>query len=246
MMQVETHRQRHFHTLVLVLGIAAAYCVTGRLGLLLALPPGYATAVWPPSGIALGAILLGGYRGWPGILLGSWLLNLAVSLESPHGALLKGVVLSTSIGLGAALQAVVGAYLVRRVVGFPNPLSRERDIGAFLGLGGPVSCLTNATVGVTSLWIAGKIPWAAYFLHWWTWWIGDTIGVLVVTPLLLSWLAEPRDPWYHRRLSVAVPLMGAFALAVVMFVYTRGQEQERLQLTFERQAENLAQTIESH
>src|SRR5919109_48343 len=115
MMQVETHRQRHCHTLVLVLGIAAAYCVTGRLGLLLAIPPGYATAVWPPSGIALGAILLGGYRGWPGILLGSWLLNLAGSLESTHGlALLKGVVLSASIGLGAVSQAVVGAYLVRR------------------------------------------------------------------------------------------------------------------------------------
>jgi PAS domain S-box-containing protein len=247
MMQVETRRQRHFHTLVLVVGIAAAYYVTGRLGLLLAIPPGYATPVWFPSGIALGATLLGGYRGWPGVLLGSWLLNMAVSFESTQGmALLKGVVLPTSIGLGAALQAVVGAYLVRRVVGFPNPLSRERDIGLFLGLGGPVSCLINATVGVTSLMIAGKIPWAAYFHNWWTWWIGDIIGVLIVTPLLLSWLAEPRDPWYRRRLSVAVPLVGAFALAVVVFVYTSGQERERLQLTFERQAENLAQTIESH
>lgn len=247
MMQVETHRPGHFHTLMMVLGIAAAYYVTGRLGLLLAIPPGYATPVWPPSGIALGAILIGGYQGWPGVLLGSWLLNMAPSFEATNGmALLKGVALPTSIGLGAAVQAVVGAYLVRRVVGFPNPLSRERDIGAFLGLGGPVSCLTNATVGVTSLLIAGKIPWAASFHNWWTWWIGDTIGVLIVTPLLLSWLAEPRDIWRRRRLSVAVPLVSALMLAVVVFVHTSGQERERQQLTFEHQAENLAHTIEGH
>lgn len=247
MMQVETHRPGHFHTLMMVLGIAAAYYVTGRLGLLLAIPPGYATPVWPPSGIALGAILIGGYQGWPGVLLGSWLLNMAPSFEATNGmALLKSVALPTSIGLGAAVQAVVGAYLVRRVVGFPNPLSRERDIGAFLGLGGPVSCLTNATVGVTSLLIAGKIPWAASFHNWWTWWIGDTIGVLIVTPLLLSWLAEPRDIWRRRRLSVAVPLVSALMLAVVVFVHTSGQERERQQLTFEHQAENLAHTIEGH
>jgi PAS domain S-box-containing protein len=238
-------RQGYFHTLMMVLGIAAAYYVTGRLGLLFAIPPGYATAVWLPSGIALSAILIGGYRVWPGVLLGSWLLNMALSLEATNGmALLKGVALPTSIGLGAALQAVVGAYLVRRVVGFPNPLSRERDIGVFLGLGGPVSCLTNATVGVTNLLIAGKIPWVAYFHNWWTWWIGDTIGVLIVTPLLLSWLAEPRDIWRRRRLSVAVPLVGAFTLAVVVFMYTSGQERERQQLIFERQAESLAYTLE--
>jgi PAS domain S-box-containing protein len=245
-MQVETHRQGYFHILMMVLGIAAAYYVTGRLGLLLAIPPGYATAVWLPSGIAFGAILIGGYRGWPGVLLGSWLLNMAVSFEATNGmALLKSVVLPTSIGLGAALQAVVSAYLVRRAVGFPTPLSRERDIGAFLGLGGPVSCLINATVGVTSLLLVGKIPWAAYFHNWWTWWMGDTMGVLIVTPLLLSWLAEPRDIWRRRRLTVSVPLVGTFALAVVVAVQTSSQERERLQLIFERQAENLAQTLES-
>jgi signal transduction histidine kinase len=172
---------------------------------------------------------------------------MALSSETTDGmALLKGLALPTSIGFGAALQAVVGAYLVRRVVGFPNPLIRERDIGTFLGLGGPVSCLINATIGATSLLIAGKIPWVAYFHNWWTWWIGDTIGVLIATPLLLSWLAEPRHIWRRRRLSVAVPLVGAFALAVGVFVYTSGQERERQQLTFERQAESIAYILDGH
>jgi len=58
-----------------ITGIAIAYAVTGKLGLLLAIPPGYATAIWPPSGIALVALLVYGYRAWPGVLLGSFLVN---------------------------------------------------------------------------------------------------------------------------------------------------------------------------
>ena len=85
MMPVETHRQGHVHTLMRVLGIATAYYLTGRLGLLLAIPPGYATAVWLPSGIALAAILIGGYRRWPGVLFASLLLNMAVSFEATNG-----------------------------------------------------------------------------------------------------------------------------------------------------------------
>ena len=160
--------------------------------------------------------------------------------------LLKGVALPTSIGLGAALQAVVGACLVRRVVGFPNPLSRGRDIGAFLGLGEPVSCLINATVGVTSLLISGKIPWVAYFHNWWTWWIGDT--------------------WRPHRHPTAAELVGRTSRHLAppaavggcatrecidarrrrVRVYEWPQERERQQLTFEHQAENLAHTIEGH
>src|SRR5439155_14079349 len=142
MMQVETFRCLYPRTALLVLVIAVAYGVTGKLGLLLAIPPGYATAIWPPSGIALAATLMYGSRVWPGIVLGSVLVNIATALETTSvAALLTSVALATSIGMGAALQAVVGAYLVRRSVGFSSALTREREIGAFLVLGGPVSCL---------------------------------------------------------------------------------------------------------
>ena len=72
---------------------------------------------------------------------------------------------------------------------------------------------------------------------------GDTLGVLITTPLVLSWLAEPRSIWRRRRMSVAVPLAGALALAVLVFVYTRAQERERLRLLAERQATTLAQSL---
>jgi len=229
----------------MVLVIAAAYGVTGKLGLLLAIPPGYATAIWPPSGIALAATLIYGYRVWPGIVLGSVLVNISTALETTSVAvLLQSVALATSIGMGAALQAVVGAYMVHRYVGFPSALTREREIGAFLALGGPLSCLINATISVTTLWLGGKIPWALTPLSWWTWWVGDSIGVFIVTPLTLSWVAAPRQPWRRRRVALTLALVGAFALAVIFFVHTSGQERERLRLIFERQTETVARTLQ--
>jgi len=166
-------------------GLAAAYFLVGKLALLLAIPPGYATATWPASGIALAGVLHWGCRVWPGIALGSFLVNVWTSLDSAPP--LTAVALPASIGAGAALQAVVGAWLVRRSLGFPTALNDEKAIGKFLFLGGPVSCLVSATVGVGSLVFWGAVPRSAFAFSWLTWWVGDTIGVLIVTPLLFLW-----------------------------------------------------------
>src|SRR5438105_1320238 len=105
-----------------ILALAAAYFVAGRLGLLLAIPPGYATAVWLPSGIAVAGLLLLGVRAWPGVLLGSFCVNAATSFPvGDAGTILRAAALPTAIGLGASMQAAVGAALVRRYVGFPTP-----------------------------------------------------------------------------------------------------------------------------
>src|SRR5437764_11949403 len=115
MMQVETSRCLYPRTALLVLVIAVAYGVTGKLGLLLAIPPGYATAIWPPSGIALAATLMYGSRVWPGIVLGSVLANIPTALETTSGAaLLTAVALATRTRMGAALPRVLAAYLARR------------------------------------------------------------------------------------------------------------------------------------
>jgi integral membrane sensor domain MASE1 len=126
--------------------MAAAYYVVGRLGLLLAIPPGYATAVWPASGIALAGALLFGSRIWPGIFLGSFLINVWTSLDvTGTASVLKATGLAIGIGMGASLQAVVGAFLIRRFMQYPSTFVEGRDIIKFLLLGGPVSCLVNAT-----------------------------------------------------------------------------------------------------
>jgi PAS domain S-box-containing protein len=215
---------------VAILAVALGYCVSGKLGLLLAIPPGYATGVWPPSGIALAGVLLFGYRVWPGVVLGSFCVNLGASLDAATTASLVGsAALAAGIGLGAALQAVVGAHLIRRSVGWPNALARERTIGAFLGLGGPVSSMISATVGTTVLFSTGAVTFSAFPSHWGTWWLGDTIGVLIFTPLVLTFTAQPAGTWRRRRLSVALPLSTAFAAFVVLFVQVSGWEAQRLE-----------------
>jgi PAS domain S-box-containing protein len=233
--------------LVTLLIVAAAYTIAGRLALWLAIPPGYATSIWPPAGIALTGVLIGGTRIWPGILLGSVLVNFWTTFNAATPlALLTSLAISTSLGLGASLQALLGACLVRRLVGFPTSLIQVREIILFLLLGGPLSCLVSATVGVTTLALSGIIPWPLFVLSWQTWWVGDTIGVFIMAPLMFSWLAEPRQIWCRRRLSVSLPLMGALALAVVVFGFMRGQERERLTMLFERQSGTLAQTLRTH
>jgi integral membrane sensor domain MASE1 len=153
--------------------------------------------------------------GLAGHYVGSFLFNIPTAFDaSTGGALLASVLRAISIDAGAALQAVVGTGMIRRWVGFPSLLDREKDVGAFLALGGPLSCLINAAIGVTTLSVCGLIPWAMFFLSWWTWWVGDTIGVLIVTPLVLIWTATPHQVWRQRRLSMAVPLALVFVLAV--------------------------------
>ena len=225
--------------------MAVAYYVVGRLGLLLAIPPGYATAVWPASGIALAGTLLFGYRVWPGILLGSFLINLRTSLDTTSTAsILNTTVLAASIGMGAALQAIVGAFLIRRFTQYPTALVEARDIIKFLLLGGPVSCLVNATWGVTSLLLGGVIQPVDYLFHWWTWWVGDAIGVITFTPLILIWAAKPAVFSHSRQISLALCL--AFTLVVTFFIYTNAWEQDRIKLEFKRRTDQLAQQLKEN
>src|SRR5438045_4768400 len=100
-----------------MLAIALAYFAAGKLALLLAIPPGYATAVWPAAGLALGGILVLGNRVWPGIVIGSFLVNLGTLLDTATlGTILRSVSLPAIIGMGAALQALAGGFLVRRYI----------------------------------------------------------------------------------------------------------------------------------
>lgn len=227
-----------------ILIFAALYYVTGRLALLLAIPPGYAAAVWPASGIALAGILMSGYRLWPGIFLGSFFVNIGTSLDATSAfSIAKSLALTSSIGMGAAVQAMTGAFLVRRFVGFPNPLDQEQDVLKFMALAGPLSCLVSATVGVTSLFLAGAISPAENLFTWCTWWVGDTLGVLIAAPLALIWAGEPREVWRQRRISVAVPLCLMLSAAIVGFVYASAWEQDRVKGDLERRAGELADAI---
>jgi len=228
---------------VLVLAIAAANFVTGRLGLMLALPPGYATVVFPPAGIALACVLLYGDRVWTGIWLGSFCVYLSLLVDLGESGPLKLTTIAAAIATGSSVQAVSGAWLVRRFVGFPHPLDTERAVVTFLGLGGPLSCGIAATVGASILWLAGLLPGPSFFESWCTWWVGDTLGVLIFAPLLLIAIGVPREIWKPRRLSVGVPIAVLCIGVVLLFLRASAWEQARLKLAVAQQAQHLANAL---
>jgi signal transduction histidine kinase/integral membrane sensor domain MASE1 len=211
--------------------LALAYFLTGKAGLLLAIPPGYATAIWPPSGIALAGLLLLGRRYWPGVWLGSFLTNIAVAALSASGATPQQLLIAAAIASGGAAQAALGATLIRRVVGFPTPLATARDVFRFLLHGGPIACLVAPTCGVGVLAALGAIPLAGVPYSWWTWWVGDMIGVLIFAPLTLMWFDDSAQ-WRSRRGPVTLSLLVTFAAAVLVFLYASRSEWRALQADF--------------
>ncbi|MBV8068071.1 MAG: MASE1 domain-containing protein [Candidatus Eremiobacteraeota bacterium] len=165
---------------IAVLLVAVAYVAAARFGFTFAFATKQVTAVWPPTGIALAALLLWGYRVWPGIWLGAFVSN-ATSSEPIWTAAL--------IAIGNTLAPLFGAYLLRHL-GFDTALNRVRDVILLVFLGSALAMTVSATNGVTALAIAQIVPWSAFLSVWWIWWVGDAMGVLLVAPLLLTWLAN--------------------------------------------------------
>lgn len=226
------------------LGIAAAYWLAGRVGLMLAIPPGYATAVWPASGIALAALLLLGSRYAFGVFLGSFLVNISTSLDtSGPAALTRSVLLAVGIGVGAALQAVLGAALARRFKAYPDTLGEEGRIIRFMVLGGPVGCLFNATWGIGLLFLAGRLHGGLVLSNWWTWWVGDSIGVMIFAPLILLWADRSQMSW-RRQVVVSVPLAVTFAAVVSLFIHSSRSEHERIRGEFVNAAQDMANDLQ--
>ncbi|WP_020409782.1 ATP-binding protein [Hahella ganghwensis] len=228
-----------------ILLTAVVYFVTGRLGLAFAADSAYATAVWIPSGIALAAVLIGGYRQGFGIWLGSFLVNYTVTLENSNtGVALDQVALLSLIGVGAAIQAMLSRYLVMRYGRYPNTLSDLYLIFLFIILTGPVSCLVSATVGCTALTTAGLMPVESFPQNWAVWWLGDSIGAAIFGPLILVWALRPVSMWKSRRLVVSLTLVITFILATVGFYYARSSEENNARLRLETEASAMVITFE--
>lgn len=227
-----------------ILLLALAYVVAGRLSLLLAIPPGFVSGLFLPMGIALGAVLIWGLPMSFGVFLGSVLLNISVNPSQVIS--FESVSLAAGIACGSTLATVLGALLIHRHVGFPNGLTDERSIFVFFALGGPVATSVSATFGVMVLYVNEITPLKQVLYSWWTWWIGDAIGVLIAAPLMCVVFAKPRHLWRGRRLTVGVPLIVSSLIVVAVFVMSSYNEQRKLSQHFEEQANLVAGAIDSN
>ncbi|MDD4929950.1 MAG: PAS domain S-box protein [Gallionella sp.] len=204
-------------TIWVYLLLTVAYVVAGKLGMMLALPPGYASPIFPSAGIAIAAAFIGGKKTLPWIFLGSWLLNIWVGYSANLPFSGTSFSAATIIATASMLQAAAGGWGLRRLIGYPAALARGHDILRFL-LHTPLICLTSASLSVTGLWLLGLInprDFAANFASWWT---GDTLGVIVMFPLVMILAGEPRGLWKSRVSTVAVPIFLTFFLFVGLFL----------------------------
>ena len=199
-------------TIRLNLAIAISYFLLGIFSQITSIPVGHTAAIWPSAGIALATMIFFGYSVWPGIFLGSfsisaWAFNFNFELYGIY----------SFIALGATFSALVGRALIQRAIGTTTELVKNRNIIKFLILGGPLSCLISATVGVVTLNIANIISLPQLPFYWLVRWSSDVLGVILFTPALLILLTHPGKFWQQRKISIALPALIIFLFLSVFY-----------------------------
>jgi signal transduction histidine kinase/ActR/RegA family two-component response regulator len=199
---------RRFLTLPAIGIFIFVYFVAGKFGLMLASLHASASPVWPAAGIALGALLVLGYRTWPAIFVGAFLVNVTTAGNFST---------SLAIASGNTLEALCGAWLVNRCAGGTTVFDRPQGVFKF-ALAAVVSTIIGPAFGVTSLALASFADWANYGAIWLTWWLGDATGDLLIAPLIILWSIPSKRRWNRREaVEVGILLLLLFVLSEVVF-----------------------------
>ena len=189
--------------------LAVSYVLAGRLGFTASAVHPVISSAWPPSGIALAALLLFGMRLWPGIAVGAFVVNFTAGIP-PLGA--------AGIAVGNTLEAVIAAWLLTSsFAGFRLSLERRRDVFALV-LAAVMAPPVSATIGVSVLAILATGPGFPPVTAWLAWASGDAIGIMIVTPLILTWSTGlPRRPTARDAVEAGVLATFLIAFSVVLF-----------------------------
>jgi integral membrane sensor domain MASE1 len=204
--------------------LAVVYFIAAKLGLKLALVHPDASSARPGTGIALAASLLLGYRVWPGIFLGAFLANLTTA---------GSIATSLGIASGNTLEGLIGAHFLNRFANGRYAFDRARDVLKFAFLAATLSTVISATIGVTSLSMGGFIQPKDFGHVWFTWWLGDTIGAILLTPVLVLWSVNPRVRWNPTQLFERLLFLFLFVLLnLVVFAGLTSLSQQNYPLEF--------------
>jgi diguanylate cyclase (GGDEF)-like protein/PAS domain S-box-containing protein len=196
---------QRWHRVLVALGVTVVYIASAGLGLQLAVVHGNVTAVWPPSGIALAALLLLGTRFWSAIAVAAFLVNLWSGLPWLTSFMLAG---------GNTLAALTGARLVSHFCRSCNPLDSCMGLLTLVAGGALIATTLSASVGVTALLASGLAPLNATGELWLTWWLGDATGVIVFAPLFLAWDYKPEMTWKPHRFAEGLVYVMALIFTV--------------------------------
>ncbi|MCO5166801.1 MAG: CHASE domain-containing protein [Planctomycetes bacterium] len=213
--------------------LAAAYFVAGALGFQLAHPTG-ASVVWPAAGVALVALTTLGPGAWPGVFLGAFAVQALLVLGPAPGA--RDVPVAALVAVGPCLEAVLGAWLVRRAGGLERP-ERLRDLLRLLALGGPLPCAVSAGISTAGFGLSGHVASGDALPHALAWWAGDLAGIALVAPVALAGRAGLTGRQRARWLATVLPMGLALALTILATTQARRLLDERAALQVARWSE---------
>ena len=225
-------------------GTALAYLLAGLAALHLAIPPSYASPLYPAAGIALAAVLVYGRLAVGGVALGAFGVN--VTLSALRGNLeLSALGVPLLIGAGAAAQAWLGATLVQRFARHPQAIDEPRDVAALFGLGGLAACLVNASAATAVLMASGAVAPEHALVTWLTWWAGDSFGAMIATPVVLTLIGRPRADWAARRMILGLTLTLVTLMMALGIAQVARWDEERVRNAFTRDASHAATVLET-
>jgi integral membrane sensor domain MASE1 len=192
-----------------LLGVAITYFAAAKLSLALASVHPSATPIWPPTALALAAVLLLGYRIWPAIFLAALIANAMTA-----GSIFTSVAIAT----GNTLESVVGASLIDRWSDGVRTFDTPAGVARFALICLIPSTMISATLGAVSLSLGGYADWANFASIWVTWWMGDLAGALVITPVIVLWTTSfPRSPARQEWMQSCVVFSAVTVIGLVAF-----------------------------
>lgn len=237
-------------TILAIVGLAFAYYLAAKLSYPLTEPLSNASAFWPAAGIALALVLKFGPKLLLGVFIGSFILNLELYglniLSSPS----KSMLLFITTSLSSTLFTYLGFELIHRYTHYPDPLISELQILKLLMLGGPIASILPSAITISTLIITGIIPTEQALFSSFTWWLGDSAGVFIITPLLLLFFDMLGKTDVNRKWIVTIPVIIAILVTVGLFQTSVDNENKRLKMTLNYQVnvigKALTQEIDAH
>jgi two-component system, sensor histidine kinase len=220
-----------------------SYYAFAKFGLLFAIPPGFASTIWPAAGVGLAMYLIAGRVSLIGVFAGSFLSNYEVALQKMEIAGTIAIQIPLIVSTSSVLFMIVAKWLLGRYCQLPvNPTSLSSLI-KFLLLIGPVACLTSSLLSSSAITYLNDLDFSTWAFIAFTWWIGDLLGVIFFTPILL---ALTNNDYYSNRkekLKITIPAMVLFVIVTSLFWLSRSNYHETREKDFIRSTDQLSQKL---
>ncbi|MBV1901629.1 MAG: CHASE domain-containing protein, partial [Kordiimonadaceae bacterium] len=226
----------HQSYLTQLLLVATAYCSMAYLGGALAIQPEHASPLFPAVGVALAAVILGGYRLVVGVFIGA--LGFAALWPQPwHAEVItfKSVAYTIAVASGASVQAAVGAWLVKRFSVYPAPFETAKEIGGLILFGGLIACLCSSTLVMSTFYVFGSEPIENYAMGWVTWWIGDSVGTILVAIPLLMFFRKNTNLKKRQKWGVGLSFAALYGVMVLFYNGIGEVRQQEFYNNFDRE-----------